>query len=79
MSFRHTFAVDALSRLRLRVELVARMLGHTDVQMVQKHYAPWTEERDDLLIEEVFEARQAHGQRKLQSMEKEKGQPAVIQ
>jgi integrase len=78
-SFRHTFAVDCLSRLRLRVELVARMLGHVDVTMVQRHYAPWTEARDEMLIEEVFEARQAHGQRKLQSMDKEKGHQTVIQ
>jgi integrase len=78
-SFRHTFAVDCLSRLRLRVELVARMLGHVDATMVQKHYAPWTEERDDLLIEEVFEARQAYGRRKLQSKDKEKDRRMAVQ
>jgi integrase len=78
-SFRHTFAVDCLSRLRLRVELVARMLGHADATMIQKHYAPWTEERDDMLIEEVFEARQSYGQRKLQSMQKEKNRETLVQ
>jgi integrase len=64
-SFRHTFAVDCVSRLRLRVEVVARMLGHVDATMVQRHYAPWTTERDDMLAEEVWEARQARRQREM--------------
>lgn len=39
-ALRHTAAVRWL-RQGQRVEEVARMLGHTDAEMVRRHYAPW--------------------------------------
>jgi integrase len=43
--FRHTAAVRWL-RQGQRVEEVARMLGHTDAEMVRRHYAPWVRDMD---------------------------------
>lgn len=43
--FRHTAAVRWL-RNGQRVEEVAKMLGHTDVEMVRRHYAPWVRDMD---------------------------------
>jgi integrase len=42
---RHTAAVRWL-REGQRVEEVARMLGHTDAEMVRRHYAPWVRDLD---------------------------------
>jgi integrase len=42
---RHTAAVRWL-RQGQRVEEVARMLGHTDAEMVRRHYAPWVRDLD---------------------------------
>jgi integrase len=43
--FRHTAAVRWL-RQGQRVEEVAKMLGHSDANMVRKHYAPWVADLD---------------------------------
>jgi integrase len=42
---RHTAAVRWL-RQGQRVEEIARMLGHTDAEMVRRHYAPWVRDLD---------------------------------
>ena len=42
---RHTAAVRWL-RQGQRVEEVAQMLGHTDAEMVRRHYAPWVRDLD---------------------------------
>jgi integrase len=42
---RHTAAVRWL-RQGQRVEEVAKMLGHTDAEMVRRHYAPWVKDMD---------------------------------
>jgi integrase len=42
---RHTAAVRWL-RQGQRVEEVAKMLGHTDAEMVRRHYAPWVRDMD---------------------------------
>jgi integrase len=43
--FRHTAAVRWLCQGQ-RVEEVAKMLGHSNNNMVRKHYAPWVEDLD---------------------------------
>jgi integrase len=43
--FRHTAAVRWLVQGQ-RVEEVAKMLGHSDTNMVRKHYAPWVKDLD---------------------------------
>lgn len=49
---RHTFAVRQL-RAGQRPEAVARMLGHVDVTMIRKHYAPWVAELDEAHVRQV--------------------------
>jgi integrase/recombinase XerD len=50
--FRDTFAVKLLSR-GVSLENVSILLGHADVKITQKHYAPWVRSRQDRLEEEV--------------------------
>lgn len=54
--FRHTFAIRQLVAGQ-REETVARMLGHSDVQMIRSHYGAWVKERDDAHVREVIEVR----------------------
>jgi integrase len=55
-AFRHTFAVWALSKARMRLEVVSKMLGHKLVTTTEKHYLPWVQDRDRMLVAEVREA-----------------------
>jgi len=50
--FRDTFAVRLLSR-GVSLENVSVLLGHADIKITQKHYAPWVRSRQDRLDEEV--------------------------
>jgi site-specific recombinase XerD len=49
---RHTFAVGQLEAGQ-RPEEVARMLGHTNTTMLQRHYAPWVKAIDEAHITRV--------------------------
>jgi integrase len=42
--FRDNFAVDLLTH-GVSVENVAMLLGHSDIRVTQKHYAPWVQSR----------------------------------
>lgn len=44
--FRDTFAIELLLH-GTRIERVSILLGHTSVKITEKHYAPWTRERQD--------------------------------
>jgi integrase len=50
--FRDTFAVNLLSR-GVSLENVAVLLGHQNVRITWKHYAPWVRSRQDALYAEV--------------------------
>lgn len=50
--FRDTFAVRLLS-CGVSLENVSILLGHADIKITQKHYAPWVRSRQDRLEEEV--------------------------
>jgi site-specific recombinase XerD len=50
--FRDTFAVNLLSR-GVSLENVAVLLGHQNVKITWKHYAPWVRSRQDALTAEV--------------------------
>jgi site-specific recombinase XerD len=54
--FRHTFAVGELVH-GVPEEVVARMLGHVDTDMIRKHYAPWCKQRDEAHIRAVLASR----------------------
>jgi integrase/recombinase XerD len=46
--FRDTFAVGLLSK-GVGIEKVAMLLGHQNIKITQKHYAPWVKARADFL------------------------------
>jgi integrase len=46
--FRDTFAVDLLTR-GVPLETVSILLGHQNIAVTQKHYAPWVKSRQDAL------------------------------
>jgi integrase/recombinase XerD len=46
--FRDTFAVEYLLT-GMPLEEVSRLLGHSNVLITQKHYAPWVVERQQKL------------------------------
>src|SRR6266851_5824681 len=50
--FRDTFAVNLLSQ-GVSLENVAVLLGHQNVRITWKHYAPWVRSRQDALTAEV--------------------------
>ena len=50
--FRHTFAVNLLLR-GVSIENVARLLGHANIKITQKHYDPWIKDRQDALDKAV--------------------------
>ena len=50
--FRDTFAVGLLSR-GVSLEAVSILLGHSDIRITQKHYAPWVLSRQIALEREV--------------------------
>ncbi len=54
--FRHTFAVRQLIAGQ-REEDVAKMLGHSNTNMIKKHYAPWVKKLDEAHVRRVFEVR----------------------
>lgn len=64
-ALRYTFAPDYLSVVRLRTEVVARMLGHKLMSTTEKHYLPWIPARDEHHINEVREAQALANKRKL--------------
>lgn len=49
---RHTAAVDWLSR-GVREETVAKMLGHSNTEMLREHYGPWCKQRDVAHLREL--------------------------
>jgi len=55
--FRHSFAVKQLVT-GYRPELVAKMLGHVDTEMLRRNYAPWVEALDHAYLREVLEIEQ---------------------
>ena len=46
--FRDNFAVGLLTR-GVSLEIVSILLGHSDIRITQKHYAPWVKARQDSL------------------------------
>jgi integrase/recombinase XerD len=50
--FRDTFAVSLLVK-GVGIETVAMLLGHQNIKITQKHYAPWVKSRQDALEEAV--------------------------
>lgn len=50
--FRDTFAVRLLSK-GVFLENVSILLGHADIKITQKHYAPWVQSRQELLEAEI--------------------------
>ena len=50
--FRHTFAVELLLA-GVPIERVAVLLGHQNIRVTQKHYAGWTQARQQQLDEDV--------------------------
>lgn len=53
--FRDTFAVRLLSR-GVSLENVSILLGHADIKITQKHYAPWVQSRQEMLEIEIRKA-----------------------
>jgi integrase/recombinase XerD len=53
--FRDTFAVRLLSR-GVSLENVSVLLGHADIKITQKHYAPWVRSRQEMLETEIRKA-----------------------
>jgi len=55
---RDTFSV-ALLRKGVPLEVVSELLGHANIAITKKHYAPWVKERQDLLesaVQKTWEA-----------------------
>lgn len=52
---RDTFAVDLLSH-GVSLENVSALLGHQEIRVTQKHYAPWVQARQENLEREVRKA-----------------------
>jgi integrase/recombinase XerD len=53
--FRHTFAVDLLSK-GVGIEDVSRLLGHKSIKITERHYSAWVKGRQDRLTEVVKQA-----------------------
>jgi len=53
--FRDSFSVGLLEK-GVPTEVVAALLGHTDVRITQKHYAPWVRSRQENLEKAVAAA-----------------------
>lgn len=51
--FRDTFTVGLLEG-GVSIENVAKLLGHANIEITQKHYAPWVKSRQDLLEREIW-------------------------
>ena len=51
--FRDTFAVELL-QAGVSLENVTILLGHTNIQITQQHYAPWVRTRQDMLEREIY-------------------------
>ena len=52
--FRDTFAVECLKSRRVSLWQLSKLLGHTNTNTTQKHYAPWVQELQDQLDEAVI-------------------------
>jgi integrase/recombinase XerD len=50
---RDTFAVELL-QAGASLETVSMLLGHSNIQITQQHYAPWVAKRQELLEQEVY-------------------------
>jgi integrase/recombinase XerD len=53
--FRHTFAVDLLSK-GVDIKHVSMLLGHSSVTITERHYAAWVKSRQDALTADVERA-----------------------
>jgi integrase/recombinase XerD len=53
--FRDTFAVELL-QAGVSLENVSVLLGHTNIQVTQQHYAPWVRTRQEVLEREIYRA-----------------------
>jgi integrase/recombinase XerD len=53
--FRDTFAVELL-QAGVSLENVSVLLGHTNIQITQQHYAPWVRTRQEVLEREIYRA-----------------------
>jgi integrase len=72
--FRDTFAVDLLSN-GVSLENVAALLGHSDIRVTQKHYAPWVKSRQVELEKAVMKTWEKPHHRVTRSREVRKSLP----
>ena len=59
--FRHTFAVDLLTK-GVETKNVSLLLGHDSVLTTEKHYSAWIQKRQDALTADVLKAYSQNGQ-----------------
>ena len=65
--FRDSFAINQLN-MGVPITLLKDLLGHKNLAMTERYYAPWVKSRGDSTVEQADRIRQAHRSGKLVTM-----------